>query len=238
MRIALLTPTGNRPEQIKLCAEFMKHQDYEGEVLWIIIDDGNISTTTDITREGWGVIKIYPEPKWRKGQNTQSRNLLAGIEELKKHKVDIVFIIEDDDYYSPRYLRVMVEKLNDYDIAGEMESIYYNPVLRIFKRMVNMNHSSLFQVAFTINMLSLFENICRIHPYFIDIIFFRVAKGKVNIFSDGNMAIGIKGMAGRKGIGVGHRMKGGIADPELKTLKKLIGEDYKYYESANIHNRG
>lgn len=82
----------------------MKEQTYTGTVIWMIVDDGDPVTTdfiTDDFREGWTIQKIYPKPVWQKGQNTQGRNLAAGIREIKKLDPELIFIVEDDDYYSP-----------------------------------------------------------------------------------------------------------------------------------------
>jgi hypothetical protein len=238
MCIALITPTGARPKQIGLCAKFMKQQDYDGEVLWIIVDDA-VPVTTDIItddfRKGWRIIKLYPEPRWKKGDNTQARNLLAGVNEVKKHKVDAIFIIEDDDYYSPRYLRVMMRKIKGYDVAAEAYTVYYNPVKRGYLRNVNDRHASLFQVAFVPDLLPVFKKVCETKVRFIDIDFFRTLsfsnpKKKINIFNNLDLAIGIKGLPGRAGIGMGHRADSKlISDPNFEKLRTLIGEDYIFY---------
>jgi hypothetical protein len=229
--IALITPTGGRPKQIELCSKFMKHQDYEGKVLWIIVDDVMPVSTDNIARDGWEVIKLFPKPSWKKGQNTQSRNLLVGIEEVKKYDIEVIFIIEDDDYYCPQYLSTMMEKIKDYDVAGQMYTIYYNPVCRGWIRNGNWKHASLFQVAFTPEVLPIFKQTCKIGRGYIDMNFFRqVIKRKVNLFNGKDLAIGIKGLPGRAGIGMGHRMELKMnPDPDFESLKILIGDDYMYY---------
>jgi len=229
--IALITPTGGRPKQTKLCAKFMKHQDYEGEVLWVIIDDVVPVSTDNIARDGWEVIKLFPKPSWNKGQNTQSRNLLVGIEEVKKYDVEVIFIIEDDDYYCPQYLSMMMEKISGYDVAGQMYTVYYNPVFRGWLQNGNWKHASLFQVAFTSNILPIFELTCQMRRGFIDMNFFRqVLDKKVNLFDGHDLAVGIKGLPGRTGIGMGHRAEIRMnPDPEFIKLKELIGDDYMYY---------
>jgi len=233
--IALITPTGARPTQIKLCAEFMHKQDYEGKVLWVIVDDALPVTTKNITsdfRENWKILKIYPQKKWMPGLNTQASNLIRGIEIVEFFEVDYVFIIEDDDYYSPQYLSTMVKKLNGYDVAGQMYTIYYDVVNRGWMRNGNVGHASLFQVAFKPSVLNIFKTICIQRNKFIDMSFFRaVNHKKVNLFDGQDLAIGIKGLPGRAGIGMGHRMDVKMtSDVNFEKLKELIGEDYKYYE--------
>jgi hypothetical protein len=236
--IALLTPTGNRPKQIELCAEFMKRQDYKGDVLWVIVDDAEPKTINFIKndfRENWKIVKIYPEKKWQPGMNTQASNMLTGIETINKHKVEAVFIIEDDDYYKPKYLSSMLKKLNGFDIAGEQNTIYYNVVRKTWYPNMNRLHASLFQVVFTEKMIPVFRNVCQEHCKFIDMRFFRRAYGekrKVNLFDNEHLSIGIKGLLGRTGIGFGHRVNVNKMkpDPDMIKLKELIGKDYTYYE--------
>jgi hypothetical protein len=67
---------------------------------------------------------------------------------------------------------------------------------------------------------------------FIDMAFFRLMGKdiKVNLFDGKDLAIGIKGLPGRKGIGMGHRAEVKMArDPDFSKLKELIGDDYMYY---------
>ena len=232
MCIALITPTGARPDQFALCAKWMKAQTYKKQVLWIIVDDYFPYTTTCINdnfREGWEIIRIYPEPRWVPGQNTQSRNIAAGIEEVKKHDVEAIFIIEDDDYYRPVYLERMMANFNGYSLIGERNTLYYNVACRRHVRNPNTVHASLFQTAFKPDLISIFAE-CMKHN-FIDYVFWNNAKIG-HLFYENDLAIGIKGMPGRGGIGAGHSgMMRMSADISLKYLISLIGyEDAKLYE--------
>ena len=236
--IALITPTGARPKQIELCAKFMSNQDYKGDVLWIIIDDAEPVTTDFITKDfkkDWTIVKVKPTQKWLPGMNTQSRNMMLGLDLLNKYEVGAIFVIEDDDYYSPRYLSEMMKQFKGYDVIGETDTIYYNTHYHTWYPNRNMKHVSLFQVAFTPKMIPLFRQSCLDRKgKFIDMCFFRRAvagRYKLNLFKTAYLSIGIKGMKGRSGIGFGHRMSLNKMrpDPNLEKLKSLIGEDYKYY---------
>jgi hypothetical protein len=214
----------------------MRVQDYKGEVLWVIVDDGKPITAGVVKsdfREDWTVVKVFPRPEWRNGQNTQSRNLLAGIQVVKQFtEVTAVFIIEDDDYYSPRYLRCMADKLKGHKVTGEINTIYYNVERRGWGRNRNTQHSSLFQTAFTLEVLPIFEKICKDSPKFIDVLFWKSLFDPYALFGfeESNLAIGIKGLPGRPGIGVGHKRTYPInPDEDYSKLKELIGDDYKYY---------
>ena len=233
--IALITPTGGRFRQINLCVEFMKRQTYEGDVLWVIVDDV-LPTTIDFIpdnfRATWYVIKKYPREKWRPGMNTQARNLLVGINVVKYYRdLEAVFIIEDDDYYSPVYLERMLEKLKGYKAVGQKFTIYYHVKARRWRKNGNSVHASLFQTAFTSDMIPTFESVCGEKATFIDLMFFRKMEPEnVHLFDGHPLAIGIKGIEGRTGIGMGHRAAHRMKpDPDFKMLRKWIGDDYEYY---------
>lgn len=242
--IVLITPTGARPKQMKLCAEFMHKQDYKGSVLWIIVDDALPVTTKcvpDDFKKNWQILKIYPQQKWQPGQNTQARNLLTASEIAKYYTSDCIFIIEDDDYYRSNYLSEMMLRLKDNALIGEIHTIYYNVKRNLWYQNKNVSHASLFEVAFTSQALPIFQRVCKQHVKFIDMRFFTLVKNsklKINLFDIvPHLAIGIKGLSGRAGIGYGHKMGEGsynlgkmIQDKQRDKLKILLGEDYKYYE--------
>lgn len=232
--ITLITPTGARPNQINLCSFFMKRQTYSGKVVWIIIDDCNPRTTDEIQDfpQNWTIIKVYPVSSWQPGQNTQGRNIAEGINILlanyRKEDIEGIFIIEDDDYYKPTYLERMTPRLAGYQAIGERNTIYYNVFFRTSFTHVNTGHSSLFQTAFTIEALPIFED-C-LSQRFIDMSFWP-RLSRVNLFNDDNLSIGIKGMPGRYGIGSGHaRLRNMPQDHEWNYLTRLIGiEDARLY---------
>lgn len=228
--IALITPTGGRPELINLCARWMKQQEYRGEVLWVIVDDCQPRTTDFITedfKENWKIIKTFPEPFWQPDQNTQARNLKTGLDIIKNLNPDAIFIIEDDDYYKPNYLEVMVKKLDGFNAAGEINTIFYHVPLKSWFNIKNKRHSSLFQTAFKPVLIPVFED-CFKYEY-IDYYFFRIIKNK-NLFKADNISVGIKGQPGRKGISIEHvRNKKYKSDPDGAKLRELLGKDAIYY---------
>jgi len=236
--IALITPTGGRPAQLGICSRLMRSQTYQKEVVWIIVDDC-IPVTSDVInkdfRDNWTIIKEYPEPPWRNGFNTQGRNLSVGINTLLKNycieDIEAIFIVEDDDYYRPEYLEKMMSKFEGFNVIGEVNTIYYNVYWRKYVANGNMKHSSLFQVAFRPEVVSIFR-MCY-EDKFIDSRFFQLLAGEgVNLFHDINLAVGIKGLPGRGGIGAGHR-KGGLNfrdDHQYKYLTNLIGVDAQIYQ--------
>jgi len=240
--IALVTPTGSRADQFKLCTMFMERQTYKGKVTWIIVDD-SYPVTTDSVGEGfkddWTIIKVYPTPIWA-GQNTQSRNIAAGIDTLlanyNEDQIEAIFMIEDDDYYRANYLERMMARITPVKVLGEMNTVYYNVFYRNYFSNRNTSHVSLFQLAFKPEMIPLFKT-CY-NERFIDFKFFEklhaqlfVNRGEVGMFNENNLAIGIKGMPGRKGIGAGHdNTMNMLPDPNLTYLISQIQDDAKLYE--------
>jgi hypothetical protein len=232
--IALITPTGARPRQIQLCAKFMEAQTYKGDVTWVIVDDGNPRTTNfipDNFRDNWTIIKIYPKPAWEIGQNTQGRNISAGMKVIKALNPELIFIIEDDDYYRHVYLEEMMKRKGSFDVIGERNTIYYNVASRRWCINGNEKWSSLFQTAFTMNAIPAFERLYT--EKFIDFTFFKQIKN-IHLFNAGNLSIGIKGQPGRAGIGAGHTWSSNmIKDPEMLKLKEFIGDDFRYYRDLS-----
>jgi len=235
--IALITPTGSRRAQLLMCAAMMKRQDYTGDVIWIIVDDC-IPISTDVIpddfQENWTTIKTFPKPQWHPGLNTQGRNLSVGINKIYENYLDsdieAIFIIEDDDYYRPEYLTEMMKRMQGFRVVGETNTLYYNVYFRRYAANGNFQHSSLFQTAFTMDAVPIFRR-CYMDK-FIDAKFYQLLSGNgVNLFSANNLGVGIKGIAGRPGIGAGHlRMTGMRPDPTLNFLTSIIGEDAKLYE--------
>lgn len=234
--IALITPTGARERQMKLCATWMSNQTYTGDVVWIIVDDG-IPTTTDFIgeefRPNWKIIKRFPRPEWRIGQNTQARNLLEAIQVVKQYKPNFTFVIEDDDYYKPCYLTEMMKRCKpSFYVIGERFTIYYNVISKGWRKNGNRDHASLFQTAFSPKGLEALELACIKNSKFIDLILFRnlVPRRNINLFDGIDLAIGIKGLPGRPGIGIGHKQRYlTTPDKDLSKLKTLLGDDYIHY---------
>lgn len=238
--IVLITPTGGRPDQIRLCAEFMNDQDYQGDVLWIVVDDC-LPRTTDFLMDDfgrdWEIAFVYPDPPWKQGDNTQGRNIGEAIKLIRHvvedNDVEGIFIIEDDDYYSPGYLTSMLRHLKGYDLAGETHTIYYTVKYRGWFMNQNAQHSSLFQIAFTPKVIDDLESV--LHYKYIDIYFCQSVQNK-NLFRDGNLAVGIKGLPGRGGIGNGHgNLTSYEKDYDLKQLIKFIGKHAASYVKYCVH---
>ena len=240
--IVLITPTGSRQMQFSLCSRWMQRQTYVGDVVWIIVDDCYPKTTDHVAenfKDRWTIVKVYPTPVWQ-GENTQARNISAGVKAMqqnfKAENIDAVFIIEDDDYYRANYIERMMANFGSYSLIGERNTIYYNVFHRRYITNPNTIHASLFQTAFKIDVLPIFES-C--YPAkFMDCIFWSKVPNR-HLFYENDLAVGMKGMPGRGGIGAGHSKAMNMRDDSsLIYLRQLIGyEDAQVYEGYHRDSR-
>jgi hypothetical protein len=122
----------------------------------------------------------------------------------------------------------MMHYFDGYNAAGEKDSMYYNISENKYQIFRNEKHSSLFQTVFSPKLISVFENSLKTKQ--IDVNFWKGIKN-CNLFCNKFLAVGIKGMAGRKGIGIGHNLdRLRNDDKEEIILKGLLGNDIKYYK--------
>jgi hypothetical protein len=152
MGITLITPTGDRPRAFALCEKYIARQSYKKQdIQWIVVDDG--VCPTNITQ---GQTYIRPTLLWS-GKNTQASNLLKALDFVEN---DLIFIIEDDDWYSPYYLEyyIKVIQTGQYDIFGCEK--FYSYFLKTFQyyEYKHSLYSSLSQTAFSSKLLPHFRD--------------------------------------------------------------------------------
>lgn len=236
--ITLITATGHRPESFELCCKYMNRQTVVGPIQWIVIDDsigsgGPCKTAETLKGLTNANIKaeLYAGPRlWAPGVNTQRGNLDTALDFIKGDKI---FIIEDDDFYHPRYLQVMAALLDLVDIVGESNSKYYYLNGPGGKEHSNYAHSSLCQTGFVKAQLPLFIEAVNSGELYIDIAFW--VKARQNhiprlLLAERNLCVGIKGMPGRAHIGAGAKQTDFLIDPTFSKLKEWIGDDWEVYK--------
>lgn len=224
--LTLLTATGARPEAFALCERWMAAQDYAGSVRWVIVDDGPEPQPVTLARDGWTVEVIRPTPAWEPGQNTQARNLLAGLEVIGEDAR--VVCIEDDDHYAPGWLTHIDAQLDHAELVGEGMARYYNVALRVGRQLNNRKHASLCSTAVRGRAIDALRQACQLDAQFIDTGLWRLHPSR-HVFG-GHRVTGIKGLPGRGGIGMGHKPEfNGTADPDGRLLRKWIGDDAMHY---------
>lgn len=199
--LTVLTPTGARPEAFAACVDMMAAQDYDRPVRWVIVDDGPEPMPTP-TIYGWEVLHVRPFPLWKPGDNTQSRNMLFGLQ----FATERVAIVEDDDAYADWWLAKCDEWLNSHDLVGESNSIYVHKNGNE-KLCNNRKHASLCSTAVKGAGVDALRQACINGPKFIDMALWKSFTGPKALYPPSPRGVtGIKGWPGRPGIGAGHRL--------------------------------
>jgi len=223
-KVTLITPTGCRPSAFALCEKWIARQTFQN-FNWIVVDDGELPTPTTM-----GQIVVRVEPLWRPGDNTQCRNLRAGIVECPFVR-DILFFIEDDDWYAPAYLDVMLGALGDNDMIGIGRNAYYH-MRRLYHKHGNTEHASLCATAIHRRVIPHLLAAMDTGKWAFDMHLWRQPQGlKRKVIFD-ELVLGMKGMPGRGGICPAHDAKAWSLwkpDPDLSWLRSYIGDDVNEY---------
>lgn len=224
--LTLLTATGCRPQAWALCERWMLRQTYPHAVRWVIVDDGAQPQPITFQREGWTLEVIQPTPRWRLGQNTQARNLAAGLQVIGSH--ERLVIIEDDDWYAPTWLAEVDARLRRDFLVGECRARYYNLATRTGRAIPNERHASLCSSAMSGAGIEALRSCVQRAGTFIDMTLWRTHLPS-SLFNT-QLVVGIKGLPGRGGIGKGHHPGFvGQADPEGALLRQWVGDDATFY---------
>lgn len=223
--ITVITPTGERPEAFALCQMMLERQTYTGKVHWIVVDDGETPQEVTLDRPGWEVTIVRPQPFWKPGENTQARNLIAGLDAGEPDTLTTIW--EDDDWYSPEWLSALSQHAPRAELIGESKAVYFNVRTRRYGQLRNYQHSSLRCSAMRGDAIVAFRQVLTEFSRYYD---FKLWKSFENchVF-DGDMTVGIKGMPGRPGIATGHSDEWGTFDPEMTRLRRWIGKDADLY---------
>lgn len=238
MTLTIITPTGARPQAFALCERYMARQTYAGAVRWIIVDDGERATPVAFQRDNWRVDVIRPSPLWRHGENTQGRNLLAGLDAIDD-AYPLVTVVEDDDYYAPGWLERLVAESAHAELVGEGDAVYYNVAFRKWQRLRNSDHASLRATIMRGGALSTFRDVLAIPYRYYDLKLWTRHEDR-RVFMAG-LTVGIKGMPGRHGIALGHDGLTGNDDSCGAMLRELLGDDaaayLQFYEVNTMSER-
>jgi hypothetical protein len=235
--ITLLTPTGGRPYQMRLCEIYRHRQKTKLNIQWIIVDDTKETSGVDYKCD----VIVSRKPFWQQGENTLGKNILEGLRFVES---DIVLFWEDDDWYSPEYVQFYYDNLQDCNLFGQGHAHYYNVVTGGYKIWNNDKHASLCQTGIKTQALldksSLFR---RDDCPFYDLYLWgdKALKNKKIDTESQPYCIGIKGVAGRGGLGSGHRDKTYKEyDADRSMLANWIGDDWRKYDvffQENQHDR-
>ena len=227
--VTAITPTGDRPLAFALCKHWMEMQTVRPDQ-WIVVDDGKTPTKAP----AWADY-IRRAPQHNDPKHTLNINIRTAIPHIKGSKI---IIIEDDEYYAPKYVETMERHLGKYEVVGISRAKYYHLPSGGYTQIGNVTHASLAQTGFRnsalqdINKLAADNNLL-----YLDMKLWQeiMPTGRGFIFSDdldgGLLYVGMKGLPGRPGIGAGHSaaLYGGNKDNNRSWLRKWVPRDYQVY---------
>jgi len=126
MLVSVCTATYNRRPFIPFLIQCFQHQDYVGEVEWIIVDDGE--SIEDLVKDIPQVKYIRLDQKVPLGKK---RNI------MHEHcSGDIIVYMDDDDYYPPTRISHAVQKLQESEClcaGSSIIHIYYSHLHKIIE---------------------------------------------------------------------------------------------------------
>lgn len=221
--VMLITPTGCRPEAFHLCETWITRQTWK-DFDWVVVDDGVIPTPMTC-----GQAYIRPAWRWHVGENTQAACMRLLLEVVLDSKPKWVFVIEDDEWYSSRYLAVMLESLQTKPIVGEGKARYYILPKKQYYVHSNTKHACLARTAFSLQYAERLYEFCKPSFSTFDKPFWAqyITEGHV-LFEQ--LSVGVKGMPGRGCItGVQSGRSAYLADPTGVVLQSWFGYDADLY---------
>jgi GT2 family glycosyltransferase len=224
--LTLITPTRDRPEAFALLERWIAAQTYSEPFHWIVVNDSPDGDEQYRYTRNQRVIVRKPVPRER---HSLCENLKTALENLPESTTEIA-IVEDDDFYMPRYLDTVVGLLVRHELAGIAPAAYYNVRSRRYRTHRNHSHASLAQTAFRPSVVPELIDICRQGNPFIDLRIWRQTTKSKYLLTQAGLHVGIKGMPGARGIGSGHVLDMGTADRHLAIFRSWqIPDDYLQY---------
>lgn len=225
--VSCITPTGYRPEAFALCKHYMARQTFK-DFEWIVIDDSGLeSPSFDLP-----MTIIQPDFAQKDPGNTLCRNLSLALE-LAQGKY--IAFVEDDDWYSARWLQIATDRLEADKLCGYGEECakYYNLQSRQYQTLSNTGRASLCQTVMHRSYIELMMAIIAAsqNTPFVDIpLWHELGKAPHYLAPVSREVIGIKSMPGRRGIGIGHNLnRGWEVDIDGSILATWIGDDVNLY---------
>lgn len=230
--ITLLTPTNNRPKCFSQLEKYIAHQDYTGQLQWIVCCDGNAKDYH--FSKGQKVLCRDPS---QDQHPSICENMLAMIPHVEG---EYVFIVEDDDMYSPCYLSQQITFLEKYDMVGLVPALYYHVPARKYRIMDNTSHTALACTGFRRSIIETVEWCCKQGTHFIDTLLWarpNINKTLVQSNLQQPIYVGLKGIE-QQGYGFGHDPNRGKGDYTLKVFKQWLGKYWRDYDEWTDQRSG
>lgn len=235
--LTLITCTGDRHQAFALCDDFIRLQSIN-DYKWIVVDDGIEPTKLWSWHSG---IRLEPLDDPRESFR---RNMLTALRAVETDKV--MFIEDDDCYHNRTYIELWSALLDKYELVGEARAKYYHVGHRMYWTHPNTRHASLCQTG--IRGRRAIEKCIEYlekspHPETLDGGIWKrmgMPDGVKCLLPCSTHVVGIKGMPGRKGLGIHHWTAEKLAeagyqyDPELFKLEDWAGGHAFKYEDFEV----
>lgn len=209
-KIGIVTPTrGDRPKLLEQCANYLYSQ--------------------TLKRFYWSLVDYKPKDK----NKDLVQRCEVGIQDCIDNNCDLIFFIEDDDYYSPVYLKCMYDRWVETgkpELFGIGETTYYHLKTNKYWNKKHPRHSSLMCTMITKQAAERIDY-KKVKGIWFDIYLWNTFKGVTTTFKN-DICLGIKHGIGVTG-GVGHNPNASIynqLDFDGSYLRNIVGiYNYKFY---------
>lgn len=222
MRISVVTTTHNRPRCLELLELWLARQTVQPWE-WLVIDDGTDHYlprhhATVHLRDFAGEITDSFRGNW--------------LHALDRIHGDMVIVMEDDDWYHPRYIETMVALLGPGDLAGLAGEAIYHPRMQRWMTMCNGDNASLASTVWPSRVSPVLgAHVAAIDTVYQDCYLWCAAYARqwdyrltLNRADDGrSLHVGLKGLPGAKGLGHYHDGQFGLPDPGGRILERWVG---------------
>jgi len=222
--IVIVTCTGDRPEALSLLAYYISRQTYQGDIYWVISDDGVKESKVGVRRDNIEIkhTHITPCP----GTFTLRNNLRNAF--LYLANGDIIFFMEDDDWYHPDYIEYMLSQLGQNDLIGLNGFPYYNVYYRCFGLRQPVVGAAMGTSVCRQSIVWELQAVLDEGDDCIDTRLWERLEGRTDIphttVDNPGVFVGIKGMPGRPGWMSWHRQDNpGQRDINLSLLERWTG---------------
>jgi hypothetical protein len=227
--VCVVTPTGDRPEGLRLLMAWMKAQTRQPDQ-WIIVDDGMVPFPD--------VADLPPYAEYHRRERTKQdfphtlANQLAFA--VKRIRYDKMMIMEDDDWYRSDYIEFMSHALKSNEMVGLNKIHYYHYYSRLWKQGKPQATTSLAQTALRHEAYHFLAEVCTSdipgvqRSGLVDRFLWRGYPGsKLLVREHETMNVGLKGTPGRAGIAEGHKATDAKyqADYDFTKLSQMLGND-------------
>lgn len=227
--VTIITCTADNPLAFSLCerwvsrsiewADLKPHQ-----VQWIVSDGGRQPVRCTQGQEH--VVNGDP----RDPKKNFLRNMEVALQRVRSEK--IVFC-EHDDWYADSCLAVTMDRLDNWELVGEARAKYYNVATRRYRICGNTTHASLCQTGIRKSLVPfLLSHLVRARSTFVDLHLWKHAPTTSRMLApESRKCVGLKGLPGKGGIGMGHRLdKRFSVDEDGSVLRSWIGKDSEVYD--------